>query len=162
MKIFQKITINNTSFFIKNFEDLIEEINIINFNETTVEIPGVLLWTTEKKSALYQFLNPGLEIFLVSEAEIKTMLDLLSIKKENTIIIKTHLKPDMNTRITLDNIFIYYLKITDTTIIVNNLFFTKSNIEFHGTGMFTGKINSFFIDNETFEYLKEFFKKSIL
>lgn len=149
--------------YIMKFEEALKKVSIINFNETSIEFPNMIVFSKEEKTLLYSMLNPGVEVFKVSEEDFKEMLNTVKVKLEENINIKyidRKVSPKTTARVNLDLLKekAVYLREYNDTFICNEILFTTSETEFHGTGMFTGRNHVFLVSTEDFVEIKNYIK----
>ncbi len=144
--------------YFANFEKALDLSPIVVFNEKTIEFPGMVIFSTEDGGFLTKVMNPGLEIFKVSENDFVNMLNAIKEQKERIYFIDKHTLPKATVRLNLNIIKerMIYMKELEDSVLVNDVLFTISGSEFHGSGMFTGRDNVFLLNKLTFEEIKVF------
>lgn len=160
-KNFEKISENEASFVaFAPLEEAIDVAPIIIYNQSTIEFPGMVMFTVEDTGLLSKILNPGLESFQVKKEDYKNMINAIESEKENVIFIEKHLSPKGMIRINLSLIKdrMFYLKEFENSILINDILFTTSSSEFHGSGMFSGRSSVVFVNEKVFSDIKSFVK----
>jgi len=126
-----------------NFEEVLENLIAVHFNEDTIEIPGVvILKRANSGSLLSKILNADLEVIDIDTEVFDSMIATIRTSEiENKLIFKSATKPEKDIVLNLAELkkLAVFVKITDTAIFVNNFIFTNDKIEFHGEGMFTSR-----------------------
>lgn len=146
----------DSKIFFINFEKALDMSPIVIFNETTIEFPGMLIFSTEESGLLTRILNPGLEQFKVSDLDFANMQNALKEKKEQVYFVDKHISPKATVRLNMNIVKanMIFMKKFEQSILVNDILFTTSGSEFHGSGMFTGRDNVFLLDKLIFDEIE--------
>lgn len=163
---FININSSHGELFIKNFESCLNELIIVSYNEDYIYIPNIVTFSNSKnmkiKKIFNQIVNLGIEIIDVEDKEtFNNMVNaiLFYSKNKNIISFKSHTLPHVTIFLNIENLLnrcVFY-KITDSLIIVNDLYFTTNEAEFHGTGLFINK-KTYLISQEIFNTIKNSFQ----
>jgi len=140
---------------VRNFEEVLKVADIVYFNENHIEIPGVVIFSKENKGIVFQLMNPGVDILQVEEEDFNNMTTLLGVEDEGVIYFDTKTVPASRVRINLQKIVdnLIMVKKTKDTIFLNNILFTTNEMEFQGSGMFSGRKNVFWVSEDIFSKL---------
>ena len=143
---------------IKNFEDILEKKTYIYFSGNRIEIPGILIFAKEHKGFLSQLLNPGVDIIYTKEEDFKDMIALVEKEDKNVMFLERKTLPTTKVRIQLDKLKeeTILFKKEPNMLLVDNVIFTTSELEFHGTGMFTSR-EVFKVSEEEFKVIEDLF-----
>lgn len=150
--------------FYIGIEDALVKAPMITFNDEVVKFNNEVVFFNKKisgtKKLMYLTLDLGIENVEVSEDSFNSMIKSIEnkINNKNFILIDYGRKPSAQVLINLDVIKnnLVTLKTNEEVIIVNNIIFTVSNMEFLGDSLFAGKHNSFKVNAETFTYIKKY------
>lgn len=158
---FDKYAKEDSISYLKKLEDAIKLATVINYNENMIEFPGLFILSKDNNGSLIsKLLNPGVEIFEVSEDAYEEMYALVNQATEGVKVLKkTKTVPITKSRINLDKMRrdSIYIKNFEGSLVVNEVLFTTSEFEFHGTGLFTARKHVYLISLEELENLKTFF-----
>lgn len=156
----------NITNYVLNFEEAIDKMPLVIYNNKFVEIPNIVLFSKEDQGFLsdisFMIQNPGLETLKVEGNEIEDMIKVIELKKHDVLIIESKkLSPERKIRFNLSKIKenVVYMRDYGKTFIFNDILVTCSEIEFHGSGMFSGRMNVFFVTEEELTYIKEYLLK---
>lgn len=144
------------SILIPEFEEILERVPVIAYNESMIEVPGVVVFKSEKKNKfLTQVLNPGVEIIFVTTENFSDMLNAIKATESEYIGFESHIIPKKQIVLNLTELKrrAVFIKTYDDTLTVNDYVFTNSETEFQGDGMFSSK-KAYFVDFETLSIIK--------
>lgn len=159
---FIKINSSHGELFIKNFEDCLGELTLISCNDNYIYIPDIVTFSNVNnlkiKKLFNKIVNLGIETIEVDN--IQTFNDMLSAitfysKNKNIIQFKSNSLPQSNVFLNIENLIkrCVFFKISSDLIIINDIFFTTNEAEFHGVGMFVNK-KIYLVNEYTFEDIK--------
>jgi len=157
---FKKIdTKKNGTYYVKEFEEILEESSIVSFNEKTIVVPGIVVFTTKKNDGLaIRTLFSKEEFVEVDESSFQNMLETIKKFKQSDYVITTESKtiPKRMHVINLKEIKreAVLVRADKDILVVNDRIFTNSELEFHGSGMFTSK-EVYFVTFEQMNKIKE-------
>ena len=145
---------------IMKFELALSKIPILNFNDTSIEFPNMIIFTKEDKGILYSFLNPGTQILKVDADEFEAMLKNIKENTKDTVFIDRGVKPELTARINLKVMKekMIFMKEYENSFSTNETLFTTNVAEFHGAGMFTSRRHVFLVSEEEFVKIKNYLK----
>jgi len=155
---------NHGELLVADFERVIKNSEIISFNENFIEVPGIVLFTKEKKKTniIQRLLNPGVEVIEVDEKLFGEMINSLKAHESEEFRISFDSKtlPVKTTIINLDQLKerAIFVRVIGDSITVNDIVFTNNEAEYHGDGMFTTK-KVYFIDFDKMAKVKNMFYK---
>lgn len=165
-KLYDKYEKKGSVSYLRKIEESLNT-KIINFGEDFIEFPDLFMITKKSKdniisSHISMLLHPGVEIFEIDEVSFEEMISIL--KEDNIgvkIIEKEEIKPKTFSRLNLkkikeDNIYIKDLK---DRFVVDEILFTTSEYEYHGTGMFTARKSVYLLNKDEFNGIRDFFLK---
>lgn len=144
------------SILIPEFEEILEKVPVITYNETTIEIPGVVVFKDSKKGKfLTQVLNPGVEIIFVTTENFNDMINAIKATESDHLGFESRTIPRKQIVLNLAELKrrTIFIKTYDDTLSVNDYIFTNSELEFQGDGMFSAK-KAYFVDFETLSIIK--------
>jgi len=129
--------------YLKKIDAALKVARVINYNKSTIEFPDLFILSKNSKVSLVsKLLNPGMELFEVDDDSFDEIVDLIE-KKEDGImhLEKSVVLPAMSSRINIAKIKSenLYIKDFENSIVIDDVLFTTSEFEFHGTGLFTAR-----------------------
>ena len=144
--------------YLSDFEEILNNSEVIIFSETRIEIPGIVIFSKAKHCLLSQIFNPGMEILSVEPSDFEKMIESLKIKEEKLVFFDLGLKQGGTVRVNLAKIKenLVLIRKDKNLLILNNILFTSNEIEFHGTGMFTFKELSFLVEPSVLEHIENY------
>jgi hypothetical protein len=144
--------------YFSKFEKAIEMSPIISFTKSSIEFPGMVVFSIEDKGAISKLLNPGLETFKVSSIDFENMINALKEKTENVFFIDKYIAPKGSVRLNMKLIKerTFYIKEFENSLLLNDILLTTSDAEFHGAGMFTGRTNVLLLNEVLFSDIKAY------
>lgn len=161
MKNYDKYEKDGSLSYLRRIEKAIEIATVINYNENTIEFPGLFILSKNGKvSVVSKLLNPGVELFNIDSAAFEEILSLISEEKEGVRHLEKSITlPAMKSRVNItkmleDNI---YIRDFDNSLVVDDVLFTTSEIEFHGTGLFTARKHVYLVGMSTLSDLRRIF-----
>lgn len=159
---FLQIDNSHGELFIKNFELCLDELILISFNSKYIYIPNVVTFSNKHfkfMNFLNHIINLGIDIIEVENTN--TFNDMINAilfysKNKNIIHFKSHIMPISDVYLNIDNLIkrCIFFKISNDLIVINDLYFTTSESEFHGTGIFINK-KIYLIDRINFNLIKD-------
>ena len=143
---------------LRKFEEVVESAEVIYYTENHIEIPGIIIFSKEKKGFLFQVMNPGMEIFSINEEDYNKMIELLLVREKDVISFKTKTTPVATVRLNLKKIKenLILIRESKNILVLNKTLLTTNEFEFQGSGMFTGKENVFLVSKEVFDNIKDY------
>lgn len=152
--------------YVLNFEEAITKLPVVIFNSKFVEFPNMVLFTKEDQGFLsdisLMLQNPGLETLKVEPNEIEDMIKVIEKEEKNVVILNSRkLSPERKIRLNLEKLKndLVYARDYGNTLIFNDILITSSELEFHGSGMFSGRLNVFYVLETELELIKNFLLK---
>jgi len=134
---------SNETLALANFEKVLDTLTAIHYNESTIEVPGIVVFKKEGSGTLLsKLLNAELEVITINQETFDKMIEAIHASTvENKLIFQSTVKPAKTIVLNLDKLKeqAVFLKETETAIFVNNIIFTNDKLEFHGEGMFTSR-----------------------
>jgi len=144
----------NHSLFLADFNQILETAEIIYFNNSTIEIPGKVIYTIPSNLLLMQSLNPSVVVVSVPLEELEDMLSLVKEKSNGIIFFEDdQLIPKKTIRLNILNIrdrMIILEKTKDTLKIDNDLILTTSAFVYKTEGLIFNK-KIFLLNKEEFK-----------
>ncbi len=151
----------NVKNYIMKFEDAVKKIPILNFNETSIELPNMVILTKEDKGFFSSLLNPSVDIFKVEDAQFEEMLKVVKKEADDIVFVDRNIKPKTTSRINLERMKDkqVFFKEYENSFATNETLFTTNFSEFQGVSMFTSRRHTFLVTEEDFVKIKEYLKK---
>ena len=143
---------------VRTFEEIVETAEVIYYNETHIEIPGVVIFSKENKGFVFQLMNPGTEILSVNEEDYNRMIDFLGVEEKYIVSFDTKTAPISKVRLNLKKIKenLILVRDSETLLVLNKMLLTTNEFEYQGSGMFSGRQNVFLVSKEVFETVREY------
>ena len=143
MKNYDKYEKDDSSSYLKKIDEALKVARVINYNENTIEFPDLFILSKNSKVSLVsKLLNPGVELFEVDDDSFDEIIDLIKKEEDGVMHLeKSVVLPAMSSRINIAKIKKENLYIKDfgNSIVIDDVLFTASEFEFHGTGLFTAR-----------------------
>jgi len=154
--------INNI--YIEDFEKILEKSIIIEYNDSHIEIPGVIIFVKEStKSVINRLFNPSIEILTVKDEVFNNMVEAAKIFQieGKKFSIKSKTKPIKTIIFNIKNLEsqMVFIKKEENLLIVNDYLFTTKESDFHGETIFTSR-KVYFLDEIYFNKIKDFLSVS--
>jgi len=139
-----KIETEHGTLLVSEYEEILKRTPIIAFNEDIIEIPKVIMFTKgTKANYVNRILNPSVEFVKIEGELFNTMEEAnkTQIANPNIIVFESRTKPLKEYMLNLEALknSAIFTRVTEDTIIVNDMIFTNNETEFIGTGIFTAK-----------------------